>query len=751
MESNPSPRIVYPVRRASLWLLLIWSATPAAAQTDPRDGPGGDVPVLRALQIDDGVGLHLDGALDEPVWQRAARITGFRQQEPLEGEPASEDTEVRVLYDGAYLYIGVRAFDSEPDRIVARQLERDASLGVSRFGPSGTDDAVEIILDTFHDRRNAYYFATNPQGVLSDGLITDESFSPDLNWDAVWDVRARTTPEGWTAEFQIPLRSIRFPAQDGEQIWGFNVQRVVARKNEQSLWTAWSRENEGLTRVSRAGELTGLESLPAGLDLYVKPYVLGEAGRDYVEQPSGDVALDGAIGADAKLGLASGLLLDLTVNTDFAQVEADDEQIDLTRFNLFFPEKREFFLENAGIFDFGTGGFGHGAPDMLLFFSRRIGLAEGQTVPILAGGRFTGRAGRQTIGFLDVVTGEDENLGVPLTNFAVGRIKRDVGQRSYVGAIVTSRLEEGGVSNLAGGVDWNLWFTRQLVLEGFYARTKDSRPGGDDRSWIVTLDYTGDWFGWRLEQLEVGPDMLPGIGYIRRRDVAKTSGSLRFTPRPPIAGLRKIDIRNNFEYVVSAATRNVQDRRWEISISPELDSGDEADFALEYDFQRLGPDEEFRLAPGVIVPPGDYAEWGYRLDFSTSRARPLSAELAGGYGGFWGGDRWQVDGELAFNSPHVGLALGYEHNDIDVPGGAFTTDLVRGRLKLAANTRLFGNALVQYNSQTGAFSANLRIDWIHRPGSDLFIVFNERRDIVGSTWNPESRAFIVKLTYLIWF
>ncbi len=724
-------------------LTLAFIGRPASAQ---EAGPDTVAPRIGAWRIRDGDGIHLDGTLDEPAWRDADRITGFRQQEPLEGEPATEDTEVRVLYDGAHLYVGVWAFDSRPDRIIGRQLERDASLGISRFGPSGGDDAIEIILDTFHDRRNAYYFATNPQGVLVDGLITDESEDVDLNWDAVWDVRARTTPDGWTAEFEIPLRSIRFPAQDGEQTWGFNVQRVVVRKNEHSLWTAWSRDNEGLNRVSRAGELTGLESMPGGVDLYIKPYVLGEAGRDYVEQPDGAVAWDGAIGLDAKLGLPSGLVLDLTVNTDFAQVEADDEQVDLTRFNLFFPEKREFFLENAGIFEFGSAGFHE--PSILLFFSRRIGLAEGQTVPILAGGRFTGRAGRQTLGFLNVVTGEEADLGAPLTNFAVGRVKRDVGRRSYVGGIVTSRLEEGGVSNLAGGVDWNFWFSGQMVLEGFYARSTDSRPGGEDYSLQATLDYTGDWLGWRLDHLEIGPEMLPGIGFIRRQDVATTSGSLRFTPRPPIDGLRKIDIRNSFDYVASVSTRGLLDRRWEIDISPELDSGDEASFEVAYEFQRL--DSDFDLAPDVIVPPGDYETWNFGLNISTSAARPVSVELGGGGGGFWGGERWGAGAEIVFNSPHIGVELGYDHNDVDVPGGAFTTDLVRGRLKLAANTRLFGNALVQYNSQNGSFSANLRIDWIHRPGSDLFIVFNERRDVVGSRWNPQSRAFIVKLTYLMW-
>ncbi len=714
---------------------------------------GGDTTRLRAHRITYDARPRLDGALSEPVWLEADSAGGFRQREPREGAPASEPTVVRVLYDDGALYVGVWAYDSEPRRIVARQLERDAPLGLSRFGPAGTDDAVELILDTFHDRRNAYYFATNPQGVQVDGLITDESESPDMNWDAVWDVRAKRSANGWTAEFAIPLRSIRFPASAEEQTWGFNVQRVVVRKNEQSLWTAWSRDNEGLHKVSRAGELTGLDSLAAGLDLYVKPYVLGESGWDYVERPGGSGELDGAVGLDAKLGLASGLALDLTVNTDFAQVEADDEQVNLTRFTLFFPEKREFFLENAGIFEFGAPQF-FGPPHLLLFFSRRIGLQRtglgtAQTVPMIAGARLSGRAGRQTIGLLNVVTGEEESLGAPLTNYGVARVKRDVGHASYIGAIVTHRLEEGGASNLAGGVDWSLWLSSPLVFQGFAAATNDSRPGGDDNTWLLKLDYTGDWMGWVVEHMEIGPELDPGIGFVRRRDIGRSSAGFRLTPRPPIAGLRKIDIFNRFEYVVSAETREVRDRTWELSVSPELDTGDEARLELNYRFQRLT--DSFPLTPGVRVPEGDYEDWGFDATLSSARSRALAAELSGGFGDFWGGERWSAGGALSFNSPHVDVQLAYAHNDVDVPGGAFTTDLIQGRLKLALNTRLFGNALVQYNSQTGAFSANLRVDFIHRPGSDLFIVFNERRDVEGGVWDPVSRAFIVKLTYLHWF
>ncbi len=737
--------------RLSLAVLLLLGSVTTNTLAAQEVGQNSE-PVLRARPIADSAAIRLDGALDEAAWQDGDIASGFRQQEPEEGAPASEPTQIRVLYDHENLYIGVWAFDSRPDRIIARQLERDARLGLSRFGPSGGDDAIELILDTFHDRRNAYYFGTNPQGIQVDGLITDESHEPDLDWDGVWDVRARTTNDGWTAEFAIPLRTLRFPANAGEQTWGFNVQRVVARKNEQSLWTAWSREGEGLHRVSRAGELDGLDSLRRGLDLSVKPYVLTSVGQDYLERPSGSADFEPDVGLDAKLGLASGLVLDVTVNTDFAQVEADEEQVDLSRFSLFFPEKREFFLENAGIFEFGAPHF-HGPPPLLLFFSRRIGLQQAQTVPIIAGTRLTGRAGAQTIGLLNVTTAEEESVGAPLTNFAVARVKRDVGQRSYVGALASHRLEEGGADNVVAGVDWNLWLSAPLVLEGFYARTWDSGPGGEDDAWQLTLDYTGDWIGWQVNHLEIGEELDPGIGFVLRRNIARSSGSLRLTPRPAIRRLRKIDIRNSFEYVVNADSRQVLDRSWEISVTPELDSGDEADFELRYQFQRL--DEAFELTPGdtapVIVPAGDYEDWRFEGRVNTSGSRPLAAEVSGGMQGFWGGDRWELGGEISFNSPHIGLELEYSHNDIDVPGGAFTTDLVQARLKLAVNTRLFGNALLQYNSQNRAFSANLRVDFIHRPGSDLFIVFNERRDVEDGRWNPESRAFIVKLTYLRWF
>ncbi len=378
----------------------------------------------------------------------------------------------------------------------------------------------------------------------------------------------------------------------------------------------------------------------------------------------------------------------------------------------------------------------------------RTGFAEAQPVPLLGGARLTGRAGGQTIGFLNVVTGEEEALGAPVTNFAVARWKRDVGQRSYVGAIATHRWEEGGFENAAGGADWNLWISQPLVFQGFYARSTQSGPGGDDFAWRAVLDYTGDWIGWTAEHIEVGDEFAPGAGFVRRDDMARTFLHLRFTPRPRVPWLRRIDIINRFEYVEGVESRSIQDRRWIFRVSPQDNAGDDLGLVLERRFQRL--EQSFELTPGVFVPPGDYEDWVFEAEVNTSRNRPIAGSAGFGAEGFWGGDRVRAGASVAFSSPHLGVELGYEHHDVDVAAGAFDLDLVRARLSLAASTRLFGNALVQYNSQSGLFSANLRVDFIHRPGSDLFLVFNERRDVADGRWEPQSRAFVVKLTYLRW-
>ena len=711
-------------------LATVLPALPLAAQDTTRIR-GIEVaarPSVRALRLDPEAAesIRLDGRLDEAVWATAPVASGFRQREPREGAPASQDTEVRVLFDAATLYIGVLARDSEPDRIIARILQRDHVLDDGHGIEWAGDDAIAILLDPFHDRRNGVVFATNPNGAEFDALLTDEN---DLNvdWRGVWQVRAARVPEGWSAEFAIPFRTLRYPA-GGSGTWGFNVARIIRRSNEETLWSAWSRDNEGFHRVSRAGTLEGMTDLPRpGLNLEVKPFALGGAAG--VADTTGRLRLDREIdvGLDAKYEVRPGLLLDLTLNTDFAQVEADDQQINLTRFSLFFPEKRDFFLENAGIFEFGGGGFGPGGTPFLLFFSRRIGIADQGQVPVLGGARLTGRVGKQTIGFLDVAT--DDAFGQPRTNFAVARIKRDAGRSGYIGALLTDR-RGGDAAGTAGGIDWSLWPTKRLNFLGYAAATGASGASGDGVAYRVALDYTADRWGYLVAHSGISKDVTAPIGYVQRTDMRSSSAYGRHTLRPGVLGLRLIDLTASVGYV---AAWDGGLHEWEAR--PELrfrwESGESAE--VEYTRGMVRLREGFRMADSVDIPAGDHEFREVGFSVGTSEARAVGFEIGASRGEAYGGTMTGAGAELRLApGSHLLLHLGYERDDVDLPGGGFTAHLGSLRATVAFTTRLAANALVQYNSLDESLSANVRLSYMHAPGRDLYIVFNEGRGANGS-------------------
>jgi len=435
--------------------LLVHSLFAASDQATPQ---------LRAHRINSNI--ELDGLLNEAYWQATEAASDFRQIQPLEGQPATEKTEVRILYDEDNLYLGVICYDAEPARIVAQKLQRDSRLA--------DDDTFGFVLDTYHDHRHAYFFSTNPNGAEEDGQVVDGAFDPDLNWDGVWEVRAKIHEHGWSAEFKIPLWNLKFKSLP-IQNWGINFTRIIKRKTEQANWASWSRDNGGFLRISRAGDLLDLQDLKPGFNLQVKPYALGKSQRDRLLTafPLRDEKFDA--GVDVKYGLTSNLTLDATLNTDFAQVEADVEQINLTRFPLFFPEKREFFLENASTYQFGEPGF-FGPPPIFLFFSRRIGISDqGEIVPIIAGGRLTGKIGKFNIGALDILT--DNTQAGPKSHFTVARVTRDVFQRSRVGAIFTNRANIGRDHQQAYGVDADIWLSNPMVFQTFLAQVRASANG----------------------------------------------------------------------------------------------------------------------------------------------------------------------------------------------------------------------------------------------------------------------------------
>ncbi|MFQ5824172.1 MAG: carbohydrate binding family 9 domain-containing protein [bacterium] len=698
--------------------------------------------ILSEEQVEE---MQIDGWLTEQVWQSAEVANGFRQREPHEGAPATEETVVRVLYDQSTLYIGVMARDRHSDKIIARILQRDKIMQANfdRKPIFSGDDAVAILLDPFHDHRNAVVFATNPNGAEFDALISDEGREFNIDWRAVWWVAARRIPEGWSAEIAIPFRSLRYPSNPDNQPWGFNIYRIIRRKNEEVLWSAWSRDNEGFARVSRAGHLYGMIDLPRqSFNLEIKPFALSGITREVEETASLDTNPRLDAGLDVKWEVRPGLLLDLTLNTDFAQVEVDDEQVNLTRFDLFFPEKRDFFLENAGIFEFGVRGFFE-PPPFLLFFSRQIGISEDGVVPVVGGARLTGRIGKQTVGLLNVVT--DRAFEEPRTNFAVARIKRDVGSNNYVGAMLTDRRSKDAW-NHAMGLDWSIWPIKPLNIQGFVARTFTSGAGGNDNAYRVSVDYQTNQLGFTGQHLVIGPETNAEMGFITRNDIRRTVGFIRVTPRPRVLGLRLINFYWSGEYI-TRVNGEIQDWSTGTVVMFEWNSGENFGVFFSDGFTRLN--EGFELTDHIEVPIGDYDLWQLGWFGSTSRNRTIVLGTQGSLQGFFDGQLFSLGStlSLAFGS-NLSLSLGYTHNAVDIPAGTFNADLGSLRLSYEFSTRLVANALLQYNSLDKTLSANVRLNFVHRPGSDLFIVFNEQRGSETSIWDLESRGLVVKLTYL---
>ncbi len=726
-------------RALALLGLLMWCTHPASAQ-EPR----AEVRALR-LTAAQAETVEIDGAPAEAFWAEADAITDLRQQEPDEGVPATEATEVRIAIDDQNLYVAVIAFDREPDRVVSRILARDRIMENEHDGLQfAGDDALAILFDTFHDSRNAFVFATNPNGAEFDALITDEGSEVNVDWRAVWRVAAMRTSEGWSAEFAIPLRTLRYP-QDGQgEPWGFNVYRTIRRKNEMVLWQSWSRDNEGFSRVSRAGHLAGMEDLPRfGINVEVKPFVLGGTRQELDTLGQTPVEVHADAGLDLKSELVPGLVLDLTLNTDFAQVEVDDEQVNLTRFSLFYPEKRDFFLENAGIFDLGFGG-GFGPPPYQLFFSRRIGIGPEGEIPIIGGGRLTGRVGGQTLGLMSVVTAESGD--VPATVHSVARVKRDIGENNFLGLMVTDQ-RDGDRSNTVAAVDGSFWPRRTLNLKGFYTRSFTSGDGGDDHTYSFAADYSTDLVGAAVQHLTVGPEARADLGFITRTDIRQSSAEFRLSPRPGRWGVRVVEFLVEGEYISTTDWR-MQD--WEVSfhLGPELESGD--GLRAMFDIGETQLDEGFLLADSIPIPSGRYDTRAARLFLNSSRHRAVVGELRTGWEQFYGGTLWSVEPSIAVSpSPQVSLEVANEWNHVTVPNGELTTNITSLRFGYAFSTKLTTNALVQYNSLDNAFSVNLRLDFIHRPGSDLFVVLTEGRGVDDKLWSLANRGFTVKLTYLV--
>ena len=716
---------------------------------------------VRALRLSEP--LRLDGRLDEAIYI-APPITGLFQLLPDEGAPATEETETWISFDEENVYVSARVWDSAPEsEWVANEMRRNGTS-------LGDNDNFGVILDTFYDRRNGYLFYTNPLGARSERYFTDEG-PPNRDLLPVWDVRTGRFNGGWTVEMAIPFRSLRY-RPGAAQVWGIQLRRGIRQRNE---WvylspvpiSAAPGGRQGANRISFAGTLVGIEAPPAARNIELLPYGIYSLTTDRTTEPrvSNDNAVDWGI--DLKYGITESVTADLTYNTDFAQVEVDEQQVNLTRFPLFFPEKRQFFQEGRGIFEFGGtagspgggggggrggGGGGGGAPT--LFFSRRIGLERGQPVPIQGGVRVTGEIGRFSVGALNVQTDDLGSLGVEATNFTVVRVKRDILRRSRIGAIFTERSVStvGEGSNETYGVDAAFSVYDNLNFGGYFARTSSPGLEGDDQSYQAQFSYNPDRYGFQVSHLLVGENFNPEVGFLRRDDFRRTFASAYFSPRPAsIQAIRQLTWQANFNHVENVAGI-LETREARASFSTEFETSDVFSVDVASTHELL--ERPFEIHTDVTIPPGRYEFTDVTLGFLLGAQRRANGRLSVQFGQFFDGDVRS----LAFSSgrievlPQFSLEPSASVNRVELPHGSFTTTVLRARANYSFTPRMFVSGLFQYSSGTETLSTNLRLRWEYSPGSELFIVYTDERTTVGPR-SPalNNRAFVIKFNRLLRF
>lgn len=749
-----------------MFSILLAVLVALAFQTSPLRADTGlaarnaDPPVAQAVRASGPI--RMDGRLDEDAWGLAPVLAGFVQNMPREGAPASEQTQVRILYDDEALYVGARLFDRDPQAIVIGENRRDASLNET--------DAFLILLDTYLDGQNGFVFGTTPAGIEYDGQVTREGQGGatgqrmqrgsgggfNQNWDGNWTVATSRDSEGWTAEFRIPFSTLRY-ASGGEQTWGLNLSRRIRRRNEESFWSPIPLQYD-LFRVSMAGRLEGIHA-PARRTVALTPYLLSSGSRTYPQGSAGTgVGTTGwDVGGDAKIGLGPSLTLDLTFNTDFAQVEVDDQQLNLTRFNLFFPEKRPFFLENAGTFSAGS-------PQAVeLFFSRRIGIERGFAVPIVAGSRLTGKVGGTTVGLLTVRTealldelaspGAPGQVLAPGNQFSVGRALRELPGRSRIGAIAVSRLntEDRDDYNWTLGVDGRLGAGENTTLDGYAART--ITPGMEGGQYAVSLSATYADPVWRLQASarEVAEGFNPEVGFLPRSEYRFVTASiLRRYRFPEISWFQ--ELRPHISYREHFGLDGFSETRW-LHIDSHFEFANGSFFQLPaVNFTREGLREPFRIARDVTVPAGTYdnIEWGFA--YNTDRSAPLSVDGRIDVGGFYNGHR--VGGAITVDArwgEAFRVSTRAQRYHVDLETGTFNTSLYSIQAAYAFTPRVYLQSILQYNDQTRNVSGNLRFGWLNTAGTGLFIVLNDLEhagsmERTGIPRGPVERTVVVKYT-----
>jgi hypothetical protein len=686
---------------------------------------------IKALKVE--TAIKLDGVLDEPAWAQAPRISNFTQRELNENAPATERTEVAVLYNRTELYIGVWCFDSEPDKIVAQKMKWDFEYGV--------EDNFIFVLDTYGDKRNAYLFVTNPNGAQYDALVVDNSRRTNVDWNGVWYVAATRTNEGWFAEIKIPLSTLKFSPAN-EQTWGINFERNIRRKREQVLWQGWSRD-ASIVQVTRAGSLAGLKDLTRMRVFELRPYALAGAEKER-DTPRNGV---GNLGLDFSYLVNPTVKLDFTLRPDFAQVESDDLIVNLTRFSISLPEKRQFFLEAQNFFDFPLG-------RARAFYSRQIGIYEEQLTPILGGARFLGKMGRSTLG---VVVLQTEKTDVSAaTNFSLVRWKQDVLEQSSVGVLAIGSVQNGRF-NGTGGVDAlystsKLFGNKNFQIGGAYAATytsdRETKSGSAHR---LFLSYPNDLIELSASWERAGQDFNPEVGFLSRTGYQLYTARWRINPRPGfLPWVQKLQIKPlDINCYIDDRTRQMQSVYMEFRpLAVFFKSGE----MVEINIQRNAEDltEDFEIRPGHVIPVGRYWTSRGEVQFETFNGRPLVFGAGVNWGRFYDGSSTEWEAQLAWKlSKFYGLSLAYARSDIRLPSGGFAIDEIVGRMNFSLTPKLFGAVFAQWNNDDNEIRFNFRVTWIPKPGACLYFVLNQFGDTLTSRWRLNKTVAMIKFVWYL--
>jgi hypothetical protein len=676
----------------------------------------------------------IDGRLNEAIWESAIPLDGFRQRDPSEGDAATEPTRIRIIYDEASLYIGAELSDSEPSQIRASELRRDNTLE--------SDDSFSVLLDTFYDHRNAFVFRVNPRGTRYDAQIRNENRFFLGDWDEQWTAAATMTEAGWAVEMAIPFKVLRFSGAK-DQVWGLNFERVLKRKNEFSYWAGWTRDF-AFYNVSQAGRLIGLQDIKQQERIRLRPYIIA-AIQDFNAPATSDRRWKNKMGIDdLKLVITPSLIADLTVNPDFAQTEVDAQQVNLTRFNLSFPEKRQFFIESSDTFRFSVAYLHFGPPPLELFYSRNIGLSEnGEPIPVRGGGKLTWKTGGFDIGFLNAQT--SSYLGKPAENFAVARMKREVLGRSYVGAILTNR-EGAGARNRVAGADARFVFKRYLNVAGLVA--KSATQAGGSKNWFrqAGFQWVDDKIEGGMNYIHGDPNFDPGVGFVRRKD-RLIGASFMLKPRPGGKLVRQFEITPSAS-VNHADGGTLLTRLTRIQLAANFQSGDRIQLNAANTLDRLPG--QFNVGPGVTLPPDVYQFNDAGVTVQTYNGRKLSGNATWSAGRFYNGTKRAISlaGETRPNK-NVSFNPTYSFNNIDLVQGSFDTHLFGLRSNVSFSTSLLTSAYLQYNSAGNLAAMQFRLNYIFRTIDNFYIVYNDTHFNGGPFDGKSNRSLVLKMTYSV--